>query len=115
MGAPSSLALAAPKGRSAASGGRAPLRRMRLGVTGRSRTGTGGVTSRSSAIELRPHPSARDELSKGDGTRLGPPFEDVALVCVRKPVGKPAHLDRPALFVDFDRQQPVDAILRPPT
>ena len=32
---------------------------MRLGVTGRSRTGTCGVTFRSSAIELRPHPSAR--------------------------------------------------------
>ena len=32
---------------------------MRLGVTGRSRTGTCGFTFRSSAIELRPHPSAR--------------------------------------------------------
>jgi hypothetical protein len=61
------------------------------------------------------HTQAHARLPKGDGTRLGPPFEDVALVRVRKPVGKPAHLDRPALLVDFDRQQPVDAILRPPT
>jgi hypothetical protein len=37
---------------------------MRLGVTGRSRTGTGGVTTRSSAIELRPHPSARADWSR---------------------------------------------------
>jgi hypothetical protein len=37
---------------------------MRLGVTGRSRTGTGGATSRSSAIELRPHPSAREGYCK---------------------------------------------------
>ena len=32
---------------------------MRLGVTGRSRTGTSGFTAHGSAIELRPHPSAR--------------------------------------------------------
>jgi hypothetical protein len=32
---------------------------VRLGVTGRNRTGTGGVTSRGSAVELRPRPSAR--------------------------------------------------------
>lgn len=32
------------------------------GVTGRSRTGTGGVTFHSSAIELRPHSSARIDL-----------------------------------------------------
>lgn len=34
---------------------------MRLGVTGRSRTGTGGFTAHGSAIELRSHPSARGE------------------------------------------------------
>ena len=32
---------------------------MCLGVTGRSRTGTSGFTAHGSAIELRPHPSAR--------------------------------------------------------
>ena len=32
---------------------------MRLGVTGRSRTGTSGFTAHGSSIELRPHPSAR--------------------------------------------------------
>ena len=32
---------------------------MRLGVTGRSRTGTSGFTAHGSAVELRPHPSAR--------------------------------------------------------
>ena len=32
---------------------------MRLGVTGRSRTGTSGFTAHGSAIELRPHPNAR--------------------------------------------------------
>ena len=37
---------------------------MRLGVTGRSRTGTGGFTVRGSAIELRPHPSARTVWSR---------------------------------------------------
>jgi hypothetical protein len=31
---------------------------MRLGVTGRSRTGTSGFTAHGSAVELRPHPSA---------------------------------------------------------
>src|SRR5439155_16880488 len=67
---------------------------MRLGVTGRSRTGTGGVTSRSSAIELRPHPNARGDSPQGDAARLGPAFKDVALFRVRQPVGEPAHLDR---------------------
>ena len=32
---------------------------MRLGVTGRNRTGIHGVTFHNSAVELRPHPSAR--------------------------------------------------------
>lgn len=32
---------------------------MRLGVTGRSRTGTSGFTAHGSSIELRPHRSAR--------------------------------------------------------
>jgi hypothetical protein len=31
---------------------------MRLGVTGRDRTGVLGITTRGSTIELRPHPSA---------------------------------------------------------
>jgi hypothetical protein len=43
---------------------------MHLGVTGRSRTGTCGVTSRNSAIELRPHPSARWWLTNGLGGRF---------------------------------------------
>src|SRR5437868_932599 len=34
---------------------------MRLGVTGRSRTGTSGFTAHGSAIELRPHPNTRIE------------------------------------------------------
>ena len=33
--------------------------RMRLGVTDRNRTDVSGVTSRGSAVELRPHPNAR--------------------------------------------------------
>jgi hypothetical protein len=45
---------------------------MRLGVTGRSRTGTGGVTSRSSAIELRPLPSARFFWSRWQVSNLRP-------------------------------------------
>src|SRR5437868_3876250 len=32
---------------------------MRLGVTGRSRTDTSGVTFHGSAVELQPHPSTR--------------------------------------------------------
>ena len=87
---------------------------MRLGVTGRSRTGTGGVTSRSSAIELRPHPSARDLRQQRDAARLGPALEHVALVREGQPVGEASHLDRAALLVDFDGQQAIDPILRAP-
>ena len=36
---------------------------MRSGVTGRNRTDTGGTTTRSSAVELRPHLNARWRLS----------------------------------------------------
>ena len=36
---------------------------MRSGVTGRNRTDTGGITTRSSAVELRPHLNARLRLS----------------------------------------------------
>lgn len=82
---------------------------MRLGVTGRSRTGTGGVTSRSSAIELRPHPSARGNSPQRDAARLGPAPEHVALVRMRQAVGEPAHLDRAMLRVDLDGQQAIDA------
>ena len=85
---------------------------MRLGVTGRSRTGTSGFTAHGSSIELRPHPSTRGDLSQGDSARLGPAFQHAALVSVRQTVGKAAHLDRPVLLVDFDREQPVDAVLR---
>ena len=42
---------------------------MRLGVTGRSRTGTIGITNRGSAIELRPHPNALDENGLGGRVR----------------------------------------------
>ena len=53
------VAPASETGASAYSATRGRSGWMRLGVTGRSRTGTCGVTFRSSAIELRPHPSAR--------------------------------------------------------
>lgn len=42
---------------------------MRLGVTGRDRTGIVGITTRSSAIELRPHPNALDEDGLGGRAR----------------------------------------------
>jgi len=42
---------------------------MRLGVTGRDRTGIFGITTRSSAIELRPHPNALDEDGLGGRVR----------------------------------------------
>ena len=87
--------------------------RMRLGVTGRSRTGTGGVTSRSSALELRPLPSARSS-PQGDPPRLGPTLEHFALVRVGQPVGQAAHLDRTVLSIYFDRQESVDVVLRAP-
>src|SRR5438874_3144387 len=45
---------------------------MRLGVTGRSRTGTGGFTAHSSSIELRPHPSARTVWSRWQVSNLRP-------------------------------------------
>ena len=45
---------------------------MRLGVTGRSRTGTSGFTAHGSSIELRPHPSARTVWSRWQVSNLRP-------------------------------------------
>ena len=45
---------------------------MRLGVTGRSRTGTSGFTAHGSSIELRPHPSARNVWSRWQVSNLRP-------------------------------------------
>ena len=90
------------------------MRGMRLGVTGRSRTGTGGVTARSSDIELRPHPSARGDSPQADAARLGPALDHVTLVLVRQSVGERAHLDCSVLRVDLDGQQTIDPVLRAP-
>ena len=47
---------------------------MRLGVTGRNRTDINGPTTHGSAIELRPHPSARvDEDGLGGRVRTCDP------------------------------------------
>jgi hypothetical protein len=46
-------------------------------------------------------------LWEHDPARFGPPLQDPALLGVRRAVGKSTDLDRPALTVEFDRQQPV--------